>query len=215
MVENKMNRRDGVVMKNKKTVVMVIAAIMVIALAFLVMVGCSDEQTSNKIKKWEPQDKEVEQVLGILTEGSYYSIGSYIADKDMKSVNFGYEYYKGSDLISDEECGSVSLTKEAAAGLVGVYIDDKDFRMFCSEKEESAGAVRGSLKGWKNKGKSVGFSPLEEEEPFEKGKKCYIAALAEGGSLENPEAMHSDKELLKKNKKNWLFYVVFSDEKEK
>ena len=191
----------------------ILAAMMIMTM--MLIAGCGDEQPGNKIKKWEPQDKEVEQVLGILTEGNYSSIGSYIADKEMKSVNFGYEYYKGSNLISDEECGSVSLSKGEATGMVGVYIDDIDFRMFCSEKEESAGAVRGSLKGWKNRDISVGFSPLEEEESFETGKKCYIATLVEGDNLANPEAMHSDKELLNKNEKNWLFYVIFSDKKAK
>lgn len=200
-------------MKKRNTLFAILTLITVMALSIVIMTGCSEDQAGNTIKKWQPQDKEVEEVLGILTEGEYYGIGSYTAEKEMKSVGFGYEYYKGSKLVKDHESGSVSLSGKNE-GKVGVSADAANYRMFSIENGEGAGLVRGSLQGWDDKNKGIGFSSLDEES-FEPGKKCYIAALVEGDNLADPEAMLADKELMNKNKKSWLFYVIFSDKEQK
>lgn len=193
-------------MKKAILVVMMIGLVLMIA-------GCSGYQTGNNIKKWETQDKEAKSVLEMLTGGEYYSVADYTAGSKLKTIRFGYDYYKGGKLIKDCECGGVEkIANEKTEGLAGVCFRDGDYRAFCAEKEGGGGAVTGTLEGWKKTdARQLGFAGLEGEKAFAMNEKCYIAAYVSGDVLAEPDTMIKEKEIMKENDKCWLFYIIFNE----
>lgn len=192
-------------MKNTKTVVLIVF----MAMMLVVSSGCLGDKSSDTIKKWEPKNKEDAAVIGMLTRDSGYSVVEFETSKEMKNVSLGYDYYKGGKFIKDCKCGRVEqIENSKTEGLAGVAFEEGKYITFYSEKEGGGGSVTGDLEGWeKGDASGLGFAGLEDEKAFVLGEKCYIAAYVSGGNLADPDTMLGDKELLKKNKKSWFFYV--------
>lgn len=191
-----------------------LAAMMIMAM--LMIAGCGDDQTGNSIKQWQPQDKKAEAVLQMLTTGENYSVGEFKVGSKLKSVKFGYDYYNKDKLIKDCKCGGLeNKDGDETDGIVGVCLRGGKYRAFNTKEGSGGGAVDGDLEGWE-KGDSAenSFAGLENEKSFESGEKCYIAAYVSGGSsLADPDTMLKEKEIMKKNDKTWLFYVIFEEDK--
>lgn len=192
-----------------------IFVVMTMIMTMALIVGCGQDQSGNNIKKWETNDKEAKAVIDALTTGENKSICEYSFDGKLKKINFGYEYYNGAKLVKNYNCGGIEkMDEEKINAVVGVQFEDGNYKAFHSKKEGGGGSVNGSLKGWSKKDNNVqGFSGIEEERAFEEGEKVYIAALVSGSHMADPDVLIKDKSIMKKNEKNWLFYVIFRGEK--
>lgn len=196
----------------KKIVAVIIASVMVMLSA----AGCGGQKAESTIEPWKPDDKNAEGAINMATTDGWYSLNKVTFEDKLKTLKFGCEYYEKDKLIKDYELTSSSVDDEKT-GLIGMFYNNGILatRYTAGENESTVGGL-GDLDGLNKKKDSVkAFSPMEDKKTIKPGKKIYIAALADGDYIADPDGMIKNDSTMKKNKKNWVIYVIFEKKKDK
>ena len=198
----------------------VVSIITVLIIGLMTLCGCGTTTSGpieNTVSPWQAADEVDGQALDLVTGPNNYLICQFSTDPESRWIGVGYEYYEKGKLVKDSWQGESDLYSDKAAeppieGLLAVVEkgDEIQFAAGTGDMEFSIDDVK--MKNFDADDAASGN--LSDQQNIEPGKKIFIKAYATSKdvtSIADPQSMIESKDMIEKNDKTWLIYVMFSE----